>query len=526
MICLFIGKFSVILSHHFFHYSAVRKAAPIFVLLIFFMAGCTAVPAPVPTLAATAEVGGLFSGGNAADPTTTPLPPTHTPDWSPTPGPSPTPSHTPTRTPIPTDTPTPTITPTSLPQLNPVPIEIEQPISEGLATPATAIPSPVPTYNAPANTTNVLLLGDDGGANTDTILIVAINRTGPTASILSIPRDLYVYQPGRTMDRINTAYARGSVELLKQTILYNFGIPIHYYARVDFEGFKEIVNIMGGVDVAVSCELEDWRLKSPELDIEVEENWERFTLEQGVHHMDGDLALWYARSRLTTSDFDRGRRQQQLLQAMFTQGVDLGLIKEFPSLWNTYHEYVETDMDVGRILQLATLAPAVRENGVQHLYLAGKTQPWLTPGGAQVQLPVWEGDNMMAETFTRLFLPPALNRASQPPMTVEIINASGNPDMALLAADNLAWHGFVPIIGEAPAETVRETTLHYYKPNFKGSYAWLISWIFNLRHTDTTTDIELVDEPGYAYNYRVVLGTNYDPCRPELRAPQIFLNEN
>ena len=76
-----------------------------------------------------------------------------------------------------------------------------------------------------------------------------------------------------------------------------------------------LLQAMGGVDLAVSCERSDWRLISPELDIEDPDNWEVFTLKPGVHHMDADLALWYARSRLLDplSDWGRSRRQQQLL---------------------------------------------------------------------------------------------------------------------------------------------------------------------------------------------------------------------
>ncbi len=425
----------------------------------------------------------------------------------------------PTRTSAPKETAVPTITPTSLPQLDPS-LEITGP-EAGDDVSVTAVPTPVPTFEVPDNTTNVLLLGNDGGTNTDSIMIVSVNRTGPTASIISIPRDLYLYQPGRRMDRVNTAVARGGVELLKQTILYNFGIPIHYYARINFDGFQEIVDIMDGVELPVSCQLADWRIKSPELDPENEDNWEIFTLPPGVHEMDGETALWYARSRQSTSDFDRGRRQQQLLHAMFNQGVDLGLITQFPQLWNTYQDFVETDMDIGRMLQLAALAPEIRANGIQHLYLTYQLQPWTTPGGAHVQLPRWEGERLMKETFSRLYLPPALNHADQPPIEVEIINATDDPDLLLLAASNLAWHGFIPIMGESEPDADAVTHLDYYRPNFKGSYDWLISWVFDLRQSQ----IELVDDSAFEYDYRVVIGDDYDPCRPQMNAPQIFLDQ-
>lgn len=465
------------------------------------------------------------------------LPPTETAvptlTLSPTIGPSPTVFDTATFTPSPTDTPTPTETPTTLPQFAPTLAITTTPRVIGIATPPTAIPSPVPTFEMDNDVTNVVLLGSDiaetGEPRTDTIIIVSINHTRKTAAMVSIPRDLYVYVPGWTMNRVNTALTHGAavgfdgggVGLLKQTILYNFGIPIHYYARIDFAGFEEIVDAIGGLDISVSCTLRDWRLKSPELDEQIEENWEQFTLEPGVHHMDGDFALWYARSRLTTNDFDRGRRQQQLLRAMLDQGVDLGLATQVPALWSAFQNTVDTDMDIGRLLQLAALAPSIRENGVQNLYLAGKTQSWAAPpSGASVQLPIWEGDGMMQETFTRLFLPPALNRATQPPIYVEVINASGNPDLSALAADNLAWQGFVPIVTETrdPQST---TMLSYYGPNLKGAYGWLLSWIFARREADIVIN-EANDS--FSYNYQVILGQDYNPCRPQMSTPQIFLS--
>jgi LCP family protein required for cell wall assembly len=376
-------------------------------------------------------------------------------------------------------------------------------------------------------TTNILLLGsdidlDEGVGRTDSMIIVAINRDGPTASMVSLPRDLYVYVPGWTMNRINTAlghgsavgYPGGAVAQLKDTILYNFGVPIHYYAQVDFEGFQQGVDIMGGVEIAVSCELRDWRLISPDLDPEEEDSWEMFTLAPGIHMMDGEMALWYARSRLTTSDFHRGRRQQQLLRAMLNQGVDLNMVGQVPELWNTYQDTVKSDLDIGRVLQLASLAPSIRENGVQNLYLVGdQLQPWREPiTDSAVQLPVWEN---MQNTFARLFIPPTLNRASRPPITVEIVNATGDPELALLAADNLAWYGFVPIINETEQPETETTTMEYFAQNLKGSFDWLLAWIFK----KGTNQVGLVTDTPYEYNYRVTLGTDYDPCLNQLTAP-------
>lgn len=429
----------------------------------------------------------------------------------------------PTFTPPATFTPAPTPSPTSRPLVVPTRIFVGTgSLSEGVPTPPTPIPSPVPTFVVPPETVNILLLGDDTGSTvgedgrTDTMIIVSVDGKTKTASMISLPRDLYVYLPMYSMNRLNTAMTLGGVELLEQAILYNFGIPINYYARVNFDGFKSIVDQLGGVEVAVSCQLRDWRLKSPELNINEVDNWEMYTLEPGLYLMDGDLALWYVRSRLTTTDYDRGRRQQQLLRAMLDQGVNLGLVAKAPELWSTFNEVVDTDLDIGRILRLAADATDVANNGVQSLYLAGKMQAWTVPtNSAAVQLPIWEGPGMMQETFQKLFVPPALNKVTTAPITVEVINATGKPFMGTLAADNLAWYGFVPVVGNTPSKTEPTTMATYYGGNFKGSFNWLLSWVVGKKEGAT----QLVSDPNANYNYRVVLGEDYDPCRPAFYAP-------
>lgn len=527
------------------HLSTLRQQRAVLSLILLMLLGAcqpgagSTRPTPFPTTQTVAESEATAAPVETSTPQPSPsvtLPPTATTEMAGADGEiaeiaevasTESPTSSPTPSPSPTATTQPTATPTPEP-----PILVTRSVvgtgslSEGVPTPPTPIPSPVPEFEVGSEITNILLLGKDtnldgtDAGRTDTMIIVSINNDLQTASMVSLPRDLLVYMPTRTMSRLNSALTLGGVDLLKQAILYNFGIPIHYYAQVDFQGFKQVVDIFGGVEMAVSCPLEDWRIKSPDLDPNLEENYERYTLEPGMHYMDGDLALWFARSRLTTSDFDRGRRQQQLLQAMLNQGVDVGLLGRIPELWSTYNEVVETDMDIGRLLQLATIAPGVRESGIQHLYLAGKTQSWTVPdSGAQVQLPVWEGDNMMYDTFRRLFLPPALNRADRAPITVEIINATEYPNQDKLAADNLAWYGFQPIIGEPLGEVREKTEMTYFADNLKGAYEWLFSWVIGR----PAGEILLDGETESAVNYRVILGQDYNPCRPAFNAPQAFL---
>ncbi|MBK9053292.1 MAG: LytR C-terminal domain-containing protein [Chloroflexi bacterium] len=114
----------------------------------------------------------------------------------------------------------------------------------------------------------------------------------------------------------------------------------------------------------------------------------------------------------------------------------------------------------------------------------------------------------MPVTLSRLFQPPILSQANRPAITVEIINATGNEEMALLAADNLAWYGFVPIVSDTTRPRQSETTIRYYAENFKASYDWLISQLMGY----PMSAIELVTDTPYDTNYQITLGTDYDPC--------------
>lgn len=411
----------------------------------------------------------------------------------------------------------------------PSPTRAPPQVAAGLPTPPTAIPTPVDLIPADPAITNIVLAGNDvrwpQGGRTDALLIVSINRDSKQAAVLSLPRDLYVYIPGWTMNRINLAlphghgvdYPGGGGSLLADTIAYNFGLSIDHYARLGFDSFSQAVDTLGGVEVIVNCPLTDWRLMSPELDPEIEENWERFTLEPGIRKMDGDLALWYARSRRSTNDFDRGRRQQQLLQAILAKGVTLDLVDDIPELWATFHGGVETDLSLPDLLSLAALAPAVDENGVQHLLLPAEAfQAWRVPvTGEAVQLPRWD---MAQRTFEGLVSAPTLNRGQRPPLEVEVV--TDDPVRFRQAAENLNWHGFKshhrPGEDKAPAKT----QIIYHGPTLKGSFHWLVAWLFGL----DPEDVVLGQGPDTGPDYTVILGRDYSPCLPDFLPPVELFN--
>ena len=479
---------------------------------------------PVPAATAVAEAENAEQAAATSASTPTPPPPTNTIVSTWTASPSATRPED-TATPAPTGTPEPTMTasetPTPLPTAHWVgapTLEVETLAPENMT--VTAVPTAVPIAEVPDDAINILLLGSDhrpGAPSwlTDVMIVVSINPDGPSAAMLSIPRDLYVWVPDWKMTKINTVdshgtavgYPGGGPGLLKQTLLYNLGIPIHYYARVDFDGFKRVVDTLGGIDLPVTCEMTDWRLKSPELDQELEENWELFTVDEQIHHMDGDMALWYVRSRKRSSDFDRSRRQQQALRAIMAKGLAIDVLPQIPQLWSDYQETVETDLGLGEILQLASIAPKLEFSKIKSRFIAGDAVlSWTTPdNNMYVLLPQYEE---IAPIVADVFEPPSENRAFQDPPVVEVWNGTTLPDRDLLAVDNLQWEGLIPVLGTADRQDYTETQVIFYGQTFKGANSWSITKLFGVYESEMIHQ----PDPNSPVDYRVILGYDFSPC--------------
>ncbi len=249
--------------------------------------------------------------------------------------------------------------------------------------PPIALQPPVALFPQPDNQVNFLLLGSDqrpysGGYRTDSIILVTLNFENKTASLTSFPRDLYVYIPGWTIERINTAQLRGGFDLTAETFAYNFGVRPEHYALINFNGFMSLVDFLGGIDVQVAQTLTDHR-----------DAHGQYTVWPGTVRMDGETALWYVRSRYTTSDFDRARRQQEVLAAIFFRLISLDIVAKTPELYQQFSNAIETDMSLEDILGLLPFAAdfAQGDRITNYLIGAAHVQPWTNPyNGAQVLL--------------------------------------------------------------------------------------------------------------------------------------------
>ncbi len=272
---------------------------------------------------------------------------------------------------------------------------------------------------------NVLLLGIDRrgqkgwGYRTDTIIIVTVDPINHTAGMLSIPRDLQLEIPGVKEDRINTAnvygysidYPGGGPALLKRTIEKNFGIPIDYYVMVDFQGFEKIIDTLGGITVDVPRALHDTQYPNPKPgDLY---GMKTVHFDAGLQEMDGKRALEYARSRMSTSDFDRADRQRLILLAIQEKALNLNLIPKLPSLAGAILDTVNTDMTLDDMLELARLAPKI---DVANIKSVGIKKPMVygyrREDGAAVQLPKWD---LINPVVADLFAAPVVVQAAPTP---------------------------------------------------------------------------------------------------------------
>ena len=243
--------------------------------------------------------------------------------------------------------------------------------------------APQPILSQPPGQMNILLLGADARPGnkrfrTDTIILVTINPQVGSVNMTSFPRDLYINIPGVGMNRINTAYFYGQIPLVMKTFQHNFGVHPDHYIVINFSSFKRIIDSLGGLDVNVGQKLSDYRAGY------------YVTIPQGLVHMDADTVLWYVRSRKTSNDFSRNRRQQEILLAIFHKLISLDAIKRAPEFYNLYHENVMTDLTLTDLIPMLPFAAKVASepSRINNYFIgSGKVTSWITPAGAMVLLP-------------------------------------------------------------------------------------------------------------------------------------------
>jgi LCP family protein required for cell wall assembly len=299
-------------------------------------------------------------------------------------------------------------------------------------------------------------------------------------------------------------YPGGGPALLKDTFLYNLGIRIDHLAIVDFDGFRQIVDTLGGLDVPVYCAYTDWHLIDPSYDPNNANNWSLYTVGPGVVHMNGDLALWYARSREMSSDFDRGRRSQEVLRALYTRALQTGAISKIPQLYSEFNSAVITDLTLPDLLQLSPLALHLKNADIRSYYI-GRTEvsSWTTPGGASVLLP----NAPAIQSLVQQALSPSPRVAQTATETVEVRNGTSNPGWDSLAAERLTYAGYNTRLATADQQDYTSSLLYDLaaSPDSTGGISLLnalglppAAYV----SAPTTADV----------NYVLIVGADYQPC--------------
>jgi LCP family protein required for cell wall assembly len=345
---------------------------------------------------------------------------------------------------------------------------------------------------------NILLLaiggeGHKGEELADTIMVASIRPSDNSVALLSIPRDFYVQVPGEDFStKINAVHAYGESqkrnqgpELLRQKVSEITGLPLHYYARIDFIAFKHIIDEVGGVDITIENTFYDY--------------WHKITFQAGKETMNGERALAYVRARYIEGpeggDFRRAARQQQVLLALKDKTFSLQTALDFTALntiLNSLSDNIRTDMQLWEMKRFYELARLVAGDKIHSVVLTTGTKGVLVgsteilSGTPASVLKPRTGDYSEIQTIARNIFsestmtdseasaaasptpsPSAEPSPSATPLknvTVEIRNGTTITGLAQRTKSQLTEEGFqVTAIGNATNRAVKQTTVYALK---------------------------------------------------------------
>ncbi|MFH1546144.1 MAG: LCP family protein [Patescibacteria group bacterium] len=329
--------------------------------------------------------------------------------------------------------------------------------------------------------TNFLLLGvggenHDGGELTDTFLIASYHHDFGTLSMLSIPRDFWTKAGDGFGMRVNKIYeyekerlkdSEAALESVSKVASEIANLPIHYFAKVDFKGFTDLIDALDGVKILVEEPINDPFYPCPDL-----LNFCPFEIEAGVQTLDGATALQFARSRKTTSDFDRAARQQKVLEAIREKALEKEILtspQKLKQLWNIFEDRVETNLRFREILRIGKIADGFDKQNLASIVL--NDEPTFAGGilyapnredynGAAVLLPDGNNFQKIHALTNILFSHP---RVAVEQLAIEVLNGSGTLRVAEKAAYALNRYGLnTARINNYPGGTLAETTIYFY----------------------------------------------------------------
>lgn len=246
---------------------------------------------------------------------------------------------------------------------------------------------------------------ETGPARADVIMIMHVDPGAERVVLMSVPRDLWLPQPGGATNRINTALVTGyrpdnadaAPRYLAQTLTTNFNIPLDSYFLLNFEGFVDVVDAVGGVDIDVPAPIVDTAYPTEDYGVQT------IRFEAGPQRLDGERALIYVRTRHHDSDFGRAARQQQVIRAVAETILSPLNWVRIPALIIAIGRNVQSDVSPAQWPILGRAAYFLASGQSETLVLDETyVQPWITESGAYVLLPRWDAINpALQRLFTR-----------------------------------------------------------------------------------------------------------------------------
>ncbi|MBA2276361.1 MAG: LCP family protein [Chloroflexia bacterium] len=272
-------------------------------------------------------------------------------------------------------------------------------VARGIVSAGTGAGDPTAADVWPEKTSlTILVLGvdrraDGGDQNADVIILARLDLERRTVTTVSLPRDLLVEIPGVGMDKINSAYNYGAVRdpgnkaagvaMVRDTVEHNFGVVIDEYVMVDFAGFEEIVDALGGIEIDVPEEIDDPNYPTEDY------GTRHLHFDAGMQHMNGERALAYARTRHGDNDDARRDRQAQVLLAMFDKGNGLGSLTKARELILALGGTVQTSFHLDEQVALARLGFGVDREKIE---MQSVSPPLIEPGATESGAWAYVGD--------------------------------------------------------------------------------------------------------------------------------------
>ncbi len=376
---------------------------------------------------------------------------------------------------------------------------------------------------------NILLLGAGGAGHeapdlTDTIMLASIDPVNKTASLVSLPRDMWVQGPGGSAMKVNAAFAtakyrqlgkidtsskddaaiKAGVEAIDKQVEDILGVNVHYNMLVDFKAFRQAIDTVGGVEVNVPEQLYDPTMA-----------WENgrnpILAKEGQQTFDGKKALMYVRSRHTSSDFARSERQRAVLLALKDKVVTVGTLSnpvKISELISAFGDNVYSDLSLADSVSLAKIFKDIKNTNIKSIGLADEGNSFVTTAAVGDQSVVLPKAGMFDFSEIRSYIRGVLadGYIKKENSKIVLLNGTEREGMATLKGDTLKSYGYnVTKLDNAPTTNYDQTVIidrtngaHKYTKNY-------LEKRFAVKATTKLPDSAII--PGEA-DFIIILGNN------------------